>query len=61
MIVRQNALTNAVNFHANIEGLGEIDDIIATAREFEAYTSGDLDREASARVEDAMRDSDTEH
>ena len=59
-IIRQNSLTNAVNAlgHAGmIEGL-KIDDmivnIINVAREFEAFSAGDLDREAKAQLDEAF-------
>jgi len=46
-IIRQNALTNAVKF-LGVVGEAEVystEDVIEVAREFEAYTSGDSDRE----------------
>lgn len=43
-INRQNALTNSVNFHSGQDGV-DADQIIHTARLFEAYTTGDLDEE----------------
>lgn len=47
-IIRQNALTNAVNacaqFSITVEGDEIIDSIIKTAMRFEEYTSGDLDQ-----------------
>tara|TARA_R110002110_G_scaffold79230_4_gene207308 strand:- start:10638 stop:11195 length:558 start_codon:yes stop_codon:yes gene_type:complete len=50
-IIRQNALTNAVNCLAAGIKVGKSvseDDIIPLARMFEAYTSGDLDINADA-------------
>ena len=47
-IIRQNALTNAVNFHASRayeEKELQVEDVIETAKLFEAYTSGDADKE----------------
>jgi hypothetical protein len=52
-IIRQNALTNAREIFAAIGGYEDLDyqklseEIIAIARIFEAYTSGDADLEAS--------------
>ena len=43
-INRQNALTNAVNFLKGDETVTTVD-IISVAREFEAYTTGDVDME----------------
>ena len=45
MIVRQNALTNAVAFH-NGQTAVEAHEIITTAKIFEAYTTGDTDYKA---------------
>jgi len=45
MIVRQNALTNAVAFH-NGQTAVEAHEIISTAKIFEAYTTGDTDYKA---------------
>lgn len=55
-IIRQNALTNAVKLVTEAKGLGaNIEDSVSTildiARVFEAYTSGDVDREAAKRME----------
>lgn len=48
-INRQNALTNSVAFHKDKAATQE--DIINTARIFEAYTTGDIDRaEAEAMI-----------
>ncbi len=45
-INRQNALTNAVAFCSAKDGFdATIEDVITIAREFEAYTCGDIDRE----------------
>jgi hypothetical protein len=41
MIVRQNALTNAVSFHSDVDSTP--DDILETARLFESYTAGDIE------------------
>ena len=44
VIVRQNALAHAVNYHNNTAtDPYTVSEIIATAREFEAYSCGDLD------------------
>jgi len=45
LILRQNALTNAVNF----TGTGDvsIEEVLKIARQFEAYTSGDADAETT--------------
>ena len=43
-INRQNALTAAVNYSA-MEDAASIDRVIEIARQFEAYTTGDIDRE----------------
>ena len=42
MIVRQNALTNAVAFHQSCGDLST-EEVISTAKLFEAYTTGDAD------------------
>lgn len=41
-IIRQNALTNAVNYSVGVLQSPEISDVIATAKQFEEYTSGRL-------------------
>ena len=41
-IIRQNALTNAVNYATG--GTHTVDTIIDIARQFEAYTSGQIDK-----------------
>lgn len=41
-IIRQNALTNAVQYAGSVNGV-TVDVVIGIAREFEAYTSGDYD------------------
>ena len=41
-IIRQNALTNAVQYAGSVNGV-TVDLVIGIAREFEAYTSGDYD------------------
>lgn len=49
LIVRQNALTNAVNFSS---GKGEnvtVEQVIKVARAFEAFTSGDADEKESEK------------
>ena len=54
-IIRQNAVTNANTYLSNFGGTkGEavtLDDLIAVARQIEAYTTGDLDAQ---EVESAM-------
>ena len=50
LILRQNALTNAVSFASlQVKDGGSIDTaaVISMAREFEAYTSGDVDVKAA--------------
>lgn len=47
-INRQNALTNAVAFYGTTGDCPE--DIIAIARKFEAYTTGDLDLEEAKKA-----------
>lgn len=43
MIIRQNALTNAVNYTSHFEGkTATVADVIGTAQKFEQYTSGKL-------------------
>ena len=52
-IIRQNALTNAVNYFNNINkttGDDDIDAIIQIAMGFEEYTSGDLLKKVQAEV-----------
>jgi hypothetical protein len=51
-INRQNALTNAVKYVAGIDlALSSKEEVVAIARYFEAYTTGDLDaQEASAQA-----------
>lgn len=48
-IIRQNALTNAVNFCTSLVDNKEVDwlpeEVIQVAMKFEKYTSGDLDKE----------------
>jgi hypothetical protein len=44
-INRQNALTNAVNYCNGLDTPQTPEDILMIAREFEAYTCGDIDRE----------------
>lgn len=56
-IIRQNALTAAVNFHALSDSPGPFavteQHIIETAKLFEAYTSGDMDL---AEAKEAMKE-----
>lgn len=47
-IIRQNALTNAVQYAGSVNGV-TVDVVIGIAREFEAYTSGDYDIETARR------------
>lgn len=47
-IIRQNALTNAVQYAFSVNGV-TVDVVIGIAREFEAYTSGDYDIETARR------------
>lgn len=54
-INRQNALTNAVSFHNTSAEPATVEDIIATARKFEAYTCGDIDREEAEKMVAEMR------
>jgi len=52
-INRQNALTNAVNFctsFATEETPVTTVDVISVAREFEAYTCGDIDKEEAIKM-----------
>lgn len=46
VIVRQNALAHAINYTENTSGESRytISDVIAAARQFEAYSCGDLDQ-----------------
>ena len=58
-IIRQNSVTNAVNLMKAFPISGELSsdelaqDVISLARKFEAYSSGDLDKE---EVDQAMKD-----
>ena len=59
LILRQNALTNAVNFmslQSKDGGVPEISDVLKTAAEFEAYTSGDIEKKASKDTKEAPSD-----
>ena len=47
-IIRQNALTNAVQYAGGVNGV-TVDLVIGIAREFEAYTSGDYDIETARK------------
>ena len=47
-IIRQNALTNAVQYAGSVNGV-TVDVVIGIAREFEAYTSGDYDIETARK------------
>ena len=51
-IIRQNSLTNAVNYYnGDKEGtMVNADDIIKTAKVFEAYSSGDADVEKMEKI-----------
>ncbi|MGH9992864.1 MAG: hypothetical protein ACREBU_01560 [Nitrososphaera sp.] len=42
MIIRQNALTNAVNYYSTMEPRPGATDIVSMAQKFELYTSGKL-------------------
>jgi len=58
-IIRQNAVTNANSFlAANSGGEAKIEDLLNTAREIEAYTSGDLDAEEAKAAMAAMNSSE---
>lgn len=46
-IIRQSSLAQAVNFASSHEDYNTVDGIIAVAREFEAYASGDADVSAA--------------
>lgn len=53
-IIRQNALTNARELVSSVTGAKKVDEamvaeIIAVARKFEAYSTGDLDIEVAAK------------
>jgi hypothetical protein len=55
-IIRQNALTNAVNFciaSCTTEELSE-EEVIITAMKFEKYTSGDMLKEAASKAKAEM-------
>lgn len=52
-INRQNALTNAVNYTKDSELTHTVDSVINIARQFEAYTTGDLDL---AEVEASLKE-----
>jgi hypothetical protein len=54
-INRQNALTNAVKFLDGVDGVTSTDDVISTARSFEAYTTGDLDAAEAKEAAEAMK------
>jgi hypothetical protein len=58
-IIRQNALTNAVNYFTSVEGVSpdkdtDIDTIIQIAMGFEEYTSGDLLKKVQAEMKAEM-------
>jgi len=62
-IIRQNALTNAIKaVELSGEVPSELNDIIPmiidTARNFESYTAGDLDREAAKQLGDSFNPED---
>ena len=49
-INRQNALTNAVAYANEREDHMSVEDIIQVARQFEAYTTGDMDVEEAKKL-----------
>ena len=56
-IIRQNALTNAVNYFTSVHntyGETDVDDIIQIAMGFEEYTSGDLLKKVQAEMKAEM-------
>lgn len=55
-INRQNALTNAVNYYNHTGRVGDVspEDVVETARIFEAYTTGDLDAEEAKKAVEEM-------
>lgn len=54
-IIRQNALTNAVNYFAQFTTEPTPDDVLEVAKQFEAYTTGDADLEdAKGAFEDGF-------
>lgn len=57
LILRQNALTAAVNFINHCDGRNNPEDVIKVAKIFEAYTSGDADLK---EVEDSLSSSAAE-
>jgi hypothetical protein len=51
MIIRQNALTNAVNYSNNFnDRYASIPEVIETAQKFEQYTSGKLGAHAAQAI-----------
>lgn len=53
-IVRQNALTNAVKFVSLSDGEHTVEEVLDVAVQFEAYTSGKIDKELMAGMTDDM-------
>lgn len=57
-IIRQNSVTNAVNLYTAIMATAKFDvgnavsDVLLMAREFEQYSSGDLDAEIEAEIDE---------
>lgn len=52
-VIRQNSLRHAINFCNNTDETGagyNVDDVINVARQFEAYSAGDLDREEAEKM-----------
>ena len=47
--MRQNSLTNAVKFLTALKSDPTVDNVIDVARQFEAYSCGDLDRIAAEK------------
>ena len=55
-IIRQNALGNAVQFLAGPDGgvAGAVLEVLAVARQFEAWTSGDMDAAEAAEAKERL-------
>ena len=56
LILRQNALTNAVNFITAQQKSAEPADVLKIASVFESYTSGDIEKKAAEGNKDAPSD-----
>jgi len=61
-IIRQNALTNAVNFTTATKGQKKltVSDVLQVASEFEAYSSGDIEKNAAAAAESGKDEQPTD-